>query len=83
MRSIACIAAALLAAASAARAEPFRTPAADGYPLTGQVDRPAGESGRPRVVVLMVPGTGLFDRDVAFGRSGPRRTRSSRRSRPR
>ena len=55
-------------AGSAAAAEPFDIPARDGYILHGQVDRPA-EGGR-EVLVLMVPGSGPFNRDVAFGNSG-------------
>lgn len=64
------LALAAAAAATAAVAEPVAVTARDGYVLHGQVDRPAGQAGKPRVVVLMVPGTGLFDRDVRFGRSG-------------
>ena len=56
--------------AGVAAAEPVEVKARDGYALHGQLDRPAGEDNKPRVVVLMVPGTGLFDRDVSFGRSG-------------
>ncbi|HYE42045.1 MAG TPA: hypothetical protein VEA15_01520 [Caulobacteraceae bacterium] len=60
----------LAVAATPAAAEPVAITARDGYVLHGQVDRPAGETDGPKVVVLMVPGTGQFDRDVRFGRSG-------------
>ncbi|HEY0012657.1 MAG TPA: hypothetical protein VGB79_07365 [Allosphingosinicella sp.] len=38
---------------------------ADGTPITGAADLPQG---RPAAVVVMTAGTGLFDRDVRFGR---------------
>lgn len=52
--------------------QPFNTPSADGYVLTGQADEPEG---RTRGVVILVAGTGAFDRDVHFGRSGTLRDR--------
>lgn len=61
--------AAAVAAAPAPVVQPFVVRAADGFKLNGQVDRPAGETGKPRVAVVMVAGTGLFDRDVNFGNS--------------
>lgn len=45
----------------------FTLTAADGVQLHGTVDRP---SGKPFATVIMSSGTGLFDRDVRFGRSG-------------
>lgn len=45
----------------------FAVPSVDGYVLNGQVDRPAGPS---RGAVILVAGTGAFDRDVRFGTSG-------------
>lgn len=49
--------------------ELFTVVSADGTQIIGQVDRPTGaENGGP--VVVMVAGTGLFNRDVDFGRSG-------------
>jgi hypothetical protein len=53
-------------------AEPFAVPSVDGYVLTGQADAPEGRS---RGVVILVAGTGAFDRDVTFGRSGTPRDR--------
>lgn len=40
----------------------------DGSKISGQVDSPSGAT--PIVAVVMVAGTGLFDRDMKFGRSG-------------
>lgn len=48
-------------------AVPFEVPSADGYLIQGETDRPAGPA---RGVVIMVAGTGVFTRDVGFGRSG-------------
>lgn len=45
----------------------FTLAAPDGTELHGVVDRP---SGKPIATVVMSSGTGLFDRDVRFGRSG-------------
>lgn len=62
----------LLAATAAVQAplpaasREFSVPSADGTRITGTVDFPARE---PKAVVVMVAGTGLFDRDVRFGRS--------------
>ena len=52
--------------------QPFTVPSADGYVLTGQADAPEGPS---RGTVILVAGTGAFDRDVSFGRSGTPRDR--------
>ena len=59
----------------AGHAEPFAIPTADGLAtLTGEVDFPydAGSSDRqtPVPAVVMMPGTGLFDRDGLLGHSG-------------
>ncbi len=64
--------AAALTLALAPQVQPFTTPSADGYVLSGQADAPEG---RARGVVIMVAGTGAFDRDVTFGRSGTPRDR--------
>jgi hypothetical protein len=48
-------------------AVPFEVPSADGYLIQGETDRPEGPA---RGVVIMVAGTGVFTRDVNFGRSG-------------
>lgn len=53
-------------------AVPFEVPSADGYLIRGETDRPAGPA---RGVVIMVAGTGVFTRDVGFGRSGTPRDR--------
>lgn len=53
-----------------AAAQPFEIRAPDGQTLHGQVDRPDGDTGPPRTAVIMVPGTGPFDRDASFGKSG-------------
>lgn len=50
-------------ASAAAFAEEFTVRSADGTELTGQVDGPAQD---PHVAVVMVPGTGVWDRDVRF-----------------
>lgn len=51
----------------AQRAREFTVSSRDGTTIKGQVDLPD----RPhRVAVVMAAGTGLFDRDVKFGRSG-------------
>lgn len=47
----------------------FTVASADSTLLTGQIDRPARQSLEGPVIVL-VHGTGLFDRDVSLGRSG-------------
>ena len=59
--------AAALAVQDPARAQVFAVPSADGYVLNGQADLPAGPS---RGAVILVAGTGAFDRDVRFGTSG-------------
>ena len=51
----------------AQRAIEFTVSSRDGTVIKGQVDLPVGNH---RVAVVMVAGTGLFDRDVNFGRSG-------------
>jgi len=45
----------------------FTLAARDGVELHGVVDKP---SGKPIATVVMSSGTGLFDRDVRFGRTG-------------
>lgn len=47
--------------------EQFRLSAVDGTELTGQIDYPLSQ--HILGVVLLVPGTGLFDRDVEFGQT--------------
>jgi hypothetical protein len=47
--------------------EPFSVTSADGYVLNGVTDRPTGD---PVGAVILVAGTGAFDRDMRFGRSG-------------
>lgn len=47
--------------------EQFQLFAKDGVKLTGQIDFPS--STIIKGVVILVPGTGLFDRDVEFGQS--------------
>lgn len=59
--------------ALATRAPPTRTfvvASADGTAIHGQVDLPGA---KPKVVAVMVAGTGLFDRDARFGRSNTER----------
>ena len=46
---------------------PFTVTSSDGTAIFGQVDYPNRPNG---VVVVMVAGTGMFDRDMRFGRSG-------------
>jgi len=64
----------LMLAAAIAAQEPttFTTRSADGYVLKGQVDRPEAPT---RGAVVLVAGTGAFDRDVALGRTGTSRDR--------
>ena len=64
--------AAALSLAAAQQVQPFSLPSADGYVLTGQADAPEGRS---RGAVILVAGTGAFDRDVSFGRTGTPRDR--------
>lgn len=47
--------------------EQFHLSAKDGVSLAGQIDFPA--SSQVRGVILLVPGTGLFDRDANFGQT--------------
>lgn len=47
--------------------ETFSTPSADGYELQGEIDRP---SGNPIGAVVLIAGTGAFDRNVKLGRTG-------------
>jgi pimeloyl-ACP methyl ester carboxylesterase len=59
------------------RAESFSVPTMDGKTvITGEIDFPSASArdslGRYSTVI-MVPGTGMFDRDVDFGISGTRR----------
>jgi pimeloyl-ACP methyl ester carboxylesterase len=62
--SLALLAAADAPAPSASREVAVRS--ADGTQITGTADLP---NGRPAAAVVMVAGTGLFDRDVRLGRS--------------
>lgn len=55
------------AVASEHGASPFDVPAPDGHVIQGQVDTPEGEA---RGAVILVAGTGAFDRDVRLGRTG-------------
>lgn len=49
----------------------FAVPSADGTIINGQTDFPAGYTPGQRIpIVVMVHGTGLFDRDANFGKSG-------------
>jgi len=49
----------------------FAVPSADGTIINGQTDFPAGYTPGQRIpIVVMVHGTGLFDRDAKFGKSG-------------
>lgn len=50
--------------------EPFSVNSADGYVLNGVTDTPTGD---PVGAVILVAGTGTFDRDMKFGRSGTSR----------
>jgi hypothetical protein len=45
----------------------FEVRSADGVTIHGESDTP---SPQPRLAIVLVPGTGGFDRNVAFGRSG-------------
>jgi len=57
----------LLSQTGLAAEEQFRLRAVDGAELAGQIDYPS--AGALLGVVLLVPGTGLFDRDVEFGQT--------------
>lgn len=48
----------------------FEIRSADGVAIHGESDAP---SPQPRLAIILVPGTGGFDRNVAFGRSGTER----------
>ena len=50
------------------RRTPFKATSRDGVLIFGEIDLPAEKPAR--AVVLMVPGTGGFTRDVRFGNSG-------------
>lgn len=56
-----------VAAMAAVSATPFEVRSADGYVIRGQADATSAPS---RGVVILVAGTGAFDRDVTLGRSG-------------
>ena len=53
-------------------ARPFEVVSADGVRLSGQVDLPTKPSG---TAVIFASGSGLFDRDMVYGRSGTPRDR--------
>lgn len=53
--------------AQAAHAGEFKVGSADGTEISGFADLPAQPA---RLTVVFVPGTGLFDRDAPFGKSG-------------
>ncbi len=57
----------LLIGLLAQAAPEFAVPSTDGHTVRGVVDRPEGE---PRGAVILVAGTGAFDRDVRLGTSG-------------
>lgn len=75
IRQTASFAGLVMAAASALPAQQAASPAQrefsvasrDGTEIHGEADLPAGS---PKVAIVMVAGTGLFDRDVRFGKSG-------------
>ena len=71
--------AAVAVQAAAVQPEAFSIPSTDGHVINGQVDAPDGE---PQGVVILVAGTGAFDRDVRFGRSGTSSSSTTRRRRP-
>ncbi len=49
----------------------FAVPSADGTIINGQTDFPAGYTPGQRIpIVVMVHGTGLFDRDANYGKTG-------------
>ena len=64
------LAALLSLAATAEDPRAFSVASADGHVINGEVDAAEGE---PRGVVVMVAGTGAFDRDVTLGRTGTAR----------
>ncbi|MBO9667785.1 MAG: hypothetical protein J7501_13360 [Bdellovibrio sp.] len=57
----------LFSEAARAQTEQFHLTAKDGVSLNGQIDFPADSA--IKGVILLVPGTGLFDRDVKFGQT--------------
>ncbi|MFT4954879.1 MAG: alpha-beta hydrolase superfamily lysophospholipase [Brevundimonas sp.] len=57
----------LAASAADPQDRPFAVPSDDGHVINGQADLPTS---RPSGAVVLVAGTGAFDRDVRFGRSG-------------
>lgn len=61
------LAGALVCAPAFAEPRQFTVHSADGTAINGQADLPAE---RTRAAVIFVAGTGLFDRDARFGRSG-------------
>ncbi|WP_413578134.1 hypothetical protein ACLVWU_06285 [Bdellovibrio sp. HCB290] len=55
----------------AMKSVPFAIPSADRQTvLTGEIDFPDTEFGEPLPAIILVGGTGLFDRDYYFGNSG-------------
>ena len=54
-------------AGAVADAQEFRVRSADGVEILGEASVPAP---RPRLAVIFVAGTGLFDRDANFGKAG-------------
>ena len=78
IRQSACLVGLAMAITGAAPAQQAESPAPreftvtsrDGTAIRGEADLPAGA---PRVAIVMVAGTGLFDRDVRFGKSGTER----------
>ena len=69
------LAALLSLAATAEDPRAFSVASADGHVINGEVDAAEGE---PRGVVVMVAGTGAFDRDVTLGRTGTARDKLDR-----
>lgn len=61
------LASALVASPAWAEPRPFAVTSEDGATINGQADLPAAPT---RAAVVFVAGTGLFDRDARFGRSG-------------
>jgi len=69
MKRLALAAVALALAATPAHAETrtFTVTTTDGAPINGQADLPSASA---RTAIIFVAGTGMFDRDASFGRSG-------------
>ena len=61
------VAGAFFAAPALAEPRSFTVASADGTAINGQADLPESRS---RSAVIFVAGTGLFDRDARFGRTG-------------